>query len=262
VHALLAQRSQQLIQDITVLTLLEQMMQGTFNETSPSTRNPLSGAAPAATASIRAPIPNAQNIAAIAKNVPSGNGASVNASVASPAGFSKNSGGVPQTNAVSGVAPGSSQTVNAGTGDDETYNVSNDTNRAESFTYSVQGVNKATITVAPGQTKTITAGSGDIGVRISPSDMNGAQHTDEVLFENGGAANGQRAGAENIDISMVDGSKDFAGNAVNMTATLSDRKTAGDDDTIRPYRYSADDAAAMGLVSDPSKTVSIVISNG
>ncbi|MEQ5842549.1 hypothetical protein N0A02_24165 [Paraburkholderia acidicola] len=176
-------------------------------------------------------------------------------------GLTNNAGGVAQAGAVNGVSSASTQTMNTGTGNDKTFNVTNNTNRTESFTYSVQGANKATMTLAPGQTGTFTAGSGDIGVRISPSDANGNTHPDEVLYEDGGAGNGQAAGAGNPDISKVDGNKDFAGNAENMTVTLSDGRTAGDGDAIHAYQYPTDDAASMGLAGDTSKTVNVVMSD-
>ncbi|NTZ07504.1 hypothetical protein [Burkholderia metallica] len=179
----------------------------------------------------------------------------------SPAKLSTNAGGVAQAGAIEGIAPASTQTVNTGTGNDKTFNVTNNTNRPESFTYSVQGQNKATLTLAPGQTGTFVGGSHDIGVRISPSDASGNTHPNEVLYEDGGADNGQASGAGNPDVSKVDGNKDFAGNDENMTVTLSDGRTAGDGDAIRPYLYSTDDAAAMGLAGDPSKTVNIVMSD-
>lgn len=179
----------------------------------------------------------------------------------SPAKLSTNAGGVAQAGAMEGIDPASTQTVNTGTGNDKTFNVTNNTNRPESFTYSVQGQNKATLTLAPGQTGTFVGGSHDIGVRISPSDASGNTHPNEVLYEDGGADNGQASGAGNPDVSKVDGNKDFAGNDENMTVTLSDGRTAGDGDAIRPYLYSTDDAAAMGLAGDPSKTVNIVMSD-
>ncbi|WP_186209467.1 hypothetical protein [Burkholderia gladioli] len=187
---------------------------------------------------------------------PSGGGPSPGA-----AGLSTNAGGVPQAAASSGVSPDSVKVVNTGTGNDKTFNVTNDTNRPESFTYSVQGQNKGTITLQPGQTGTFVAGSGDIGVRISPSDASGNTHPDEVLYEDGGADNGQPGGAGNPDISKVDGNKDFGGNATNMTVTLSDGKSAGDGEAIHAYAYSTDDAASMGLAGDPSKTANIVLSD-
>lgn len=177
------------------------------------------------------------------------------------AGLGNNAGGVPQAAASNGVSPDSVKVVNTGTGNDKTFNVTNDTNRPESFTYSVQGQNKGTITLQPGQTGTFVAGSGDIGVRISPSDASGNTHPDEVLYEDGGADNGQPGGAGNPDISKVDGNKDFGGNATNMTVTLSDGKSAGDGDAIHAYAYSTDDAASMGLAGDPSKTANIVLSD-
>ncbi|MGU7810725.1 hypothetical protein [Burkholderia sp. AW49-1] len=178
-----------------------------------------------------------------------------------PAKLSTNAGGVAQAGAIAGTAPTSTQTVSTGTGNDKTFNVTNNTNRPESFTYSMQGQNKATLTLAPGQTGTFVGGSHDIGVRISPSDASGNTHPNEVLYEDGGADNGQASGAGNPDVSKVDGDKDFAGNAENMTVTLSDGRTAGDGNAIRPYLYSTDDAAAMGLAGDPSKTVNIVMSD-
>ncbi|MDN7752918.1 hypothetical protein [Burkholderia gladioli] len=177
------------------------------------------------------------------------------------AGLGNNAGGVPQAAASNGESPDSVKVVNTGTGNDKTFNVTNDTNRPESFTYSVQGQNKGTITLQPGQTGTFVAGSGDIGVRISPSDASGNTHPDEVLYEDGGADNGQPGGAGNPDISKVDGNKDFGGNATNMTVTLSDGKSAGDGDAIHAYAYSTDDAASMGLAGDPSKTANIVLSD-
>ncbi|MFM0729648.1 hypothetical protein PQQ52_04020 [Paraburkholderia sediminicola] len=178
-----------------------------------------------------------------------------------PSATSNNAGGVPQAAAISGVNPASTQTVNTGTGSDKTFNVTNNTNRTESFTYSVQGANKGTITLAPGQTGAFTAGSGDIGARISPSDASGNTHPNEVLYEDGGADNGQATGVGNPDVSKVDGDKDFAGNDENMTVTLSDGRTAGDGDAIRAYMNPTDDAAAMGLAGDPSKTVNISMSD-
>lgn len=192
-------------------------------------------------------------------------GADASASSGGPApgapGLGNNAGGVPQAAASNGVSPDSVKVVNTGTGNDKTFNVTNDTNRPESFTYSVQGQNKGTITLQPGQTGTFVAGSGDIGVRISPSDASGNTHPDEVLYEDGGADNGQPGGAGNPDISKVDGNKDFGGNATNMTVTLSDGKSAGDGDAIHAYAYSTDDAASMGLAGDPSKTANIVLSD-
>lgn len=182
-------------------------------------------------------------------------------STSSAAAVTDNAGGVAQAGAVSGVSPHSSQQVHTGTGDDKTYNVTNDTDKAESFTYSAQGDNKGTMTLQPGETGSFVAGSGDIGVRISPSNASGNTKPNEVLYEDGGAANGQANGASNPDISKVDGDKDYAGNDMNMTVTLSDGKTAGDGDAITPYMYSSDDAAAMGLAGDTSKTANIVMSD-
>ncbi|ALK29682.1 hypothetical protein [Burkholderia plantarii] len=189
-------------------------------------------------------------------------GATTDSSAASgAAGLSNNAGGVAQAAATNGVSPNSVKVVNTGTGDDKTFNVTNNTNREQSFTYSVQGQNKGTITLEPGQTGSFTAGSGDIGVRISPSDASGNTHPDEVLYEDGGADNGQASGAGNPDISKVDGNKDFGGQATNMTVTMSDGRTAGDGDAIHAYQYSTDDAASMGLAGDPSKTANIVLSD-
>ncbi|WP_219139150.1 hypothetical protein [Burkholderia catarinensis] len=182
-------------------------------------------------------------------------------STTGPTTLSTNAGGVAQAAAINGIDPASSKVANTGTGNDKTFNVTNNTNRPESFTYSVQGQNKATLTLAPGQTGTFVGGSHDIGVRISPSDANGNTRPNEVLYEDGGADNGQASGAGNPDVSKVDGDKDFAGNDENMTVTLSNGRTAGDGDAIRPYMYSTDDAAAMGLAGDPSKTVNIVMSD-
>lgn len=166
-----------------------------------------------------------------------------------------------QAKAISGVDPKSSQVMNTGTGDDKTFNYTNNTGRTESVSCSVQGGNKATMTLKPGETGSFVAGSGDIGVRISPSDAQGNTHPDEVLYEDGGAASGQSAGAGNPDASKVDGNKDFDGNASNMTITLSDGRTTGDGDAIRAYMNPTDDAAAMGLAGDASKTVNIVQSD-
>ena len=153
------------------------------------------------------------------------------------------------------------QVIHTGTGDDKTFNFTNNTGKAQSVTYSVKGQNKGTLTLQPGQTGAFVAGSGDEGVRISPSDAQGNTHPDEVLYEDGGAGNGQAAGAGNPDISKVDGNKDFSGAAMNMTVTLSDGRRAGDGDTIHAYQYPTDDAASMGLAGDPSKTANIVMSD-
>ncbi|WP_414450159.1 hypothetical protein AB4851_31175 [Burkholderia sp. 22PA0099] len=201
--------------------------------------------------------------AAAADDASTGSSGSSGSSGAAPgaAGISNNAGGVPQAAATSGVSPDSVKVVNTGTGDDKTFNVTNDTNRPESFTYSVQGQNKGTITLQPGQTGSFKASSADIGVRISPSDANGNTKPNEVLYEDGGADNGQGTGAGNPDISKVDGNKDFGGNASNMTVTMSDGGKAGDGDAIHAYAYSTDDAASMGLAGNTSKTANIVMSN-
>jgi hypothetical protein len=175
--------------------------------------------------------------------------------------LSKNAGGVAQAAAISGVDPRSTQVMHTGTGDDKTFNYTNDTDRAESITYSVDGAKKGTMTLQPGETGTFIAGSADSGVRISPSDAQGNSNTNEVLYEDGGAGNGQAAGAGNPDVSKVDGDKDANGVASNMTITLSDGRTAGDGDAIRAYQNPTDDAAAMGLAGDTSKTVNIVQSD-
>lgn len=175
--------------------------------------------------------------------------------------LTKNAGGVAQAQAISGVSPASSEVMDTGTGDDKTFNYTNDTDRAESITYSVDGAKKGTMTLQPGETGTFIAGSADEGVRISPSDAQGNSNTNEVLYEDGGAANGQAAGAGNPDVSKVDGDKDDNGIATNMTITLSDGRTAGDGDAIRAYQNPTDDAAAMGLAGDASKTVNIVQSD-
>lgn len=168
------------------------------------------------------------------------------------ASIANNAGGVPQAAAVSGISPASSVVVHTGTGNDKFFNVMNDTSRTESFTYSVQGQNKGTITLAPGQAGTFVAAASDIGTRVSPSDPHGATHPNEVLQEDGGG---------NPDISKVDGPYDFYGNEENMTETLSNGRSSGDGDKIRPYLFSTDDAAAMGLAGDKSNTVNIVMSD-
>ncbi|MGI4857284.1 MAG: hypothetical protein ACRYHA_10320 [Janthinobacterium lividum] len=173
----------------------------------------------------------------------------------------KNAGGVAQARAIIGIDPKSSQVLQTGTGSDKTFNYTNNTDRTESVRYSVKGDTKATMTLKPGETGSFVAGSGDIGVRISPSDAQGNTHPDEVLYEDGGAGNGQSAGAGNPDVSKVDGDKDFNGHASKLTITLSDGRTAGDGDAIRAYMNPTDDAAAMGLAGDASKTVNIVQSD-
>lgn len=153
--------------------------------------------------------------------------------------------------------PESGQVVKVGTGTDATYNVTNNTAREQSFTYSV-GDTKATVTLKPGETGTFLAGSGDVGERISPSDAQGNTHPDEKIFENG--AGGMVAGAQNADISAVDGQVDFTGQPINMKVALSDGRTAGDGEAIRAYQNPTDDSAAMGLAGDTSKTFNIVVS--
>lgn len=261
-----AQQIAQIIQEL--LAMLQNAMPGQNNDdlSSPPVGGASGSGAPSfPQAAFNAAPPPANTMPQVASvNPPSGApsgapGATTGAPGAT--GLSNNAGGVAQAAAVSGVNPASTQTVNTGTGSDKTFNVTNDTNRTESFTYSVQGANKATITLAPGQTGAFTAGSGDIGVRISPSDASGNTHPNEVLYEDGGADNGQANGAGNPDISKVDGNKDFGGNAENMTVTLSDGRTAGDGDAIRAYMNPTDDAAAMGLAGDASKTANIVLSD-
>lgn len=175
--------------------------------------------------------------------------------------LTKNAGGVSQAAAISGIDPKSSQVMQTGTGTDKTFNYTDDTDREESITYSDEDSKKATMTLEPGETGTFIGGSSDMGVRISPSDAKGDTHTDEVLFEDGGAGEGQASGVGNEDISKVDGNKDYNGIASNMTITLSDGRLAGDGNKIRAYQNSTDDAAAMGLAGDPSKTVNIVQSD-
>lgn len=153
--------------------------------------------------------------------------------------------------------PESGKVVEVGTGTDATYHVTNNTAREQSFTYSV-GDTKATVTLQPGETGTFLAGSGDVGERISPSDAQGNTHSDEKIFENG--AGGMVAGAQNADISAVDGQVDFTGQAINMTVALSDGRTAGDGEAIRAYQNPTDDSAAMGLAGDTSKTFNIAVS--
>lgn len=175
--------------------------------------------------------------------------------------LTKNAGGVSQAAAISGIDPKSSQVMQTGTGTDKTFNYTNDTNREESITYSDKDSKKATMTLEPGETGTFIGGSSDMGVRISPSDAQGNTHPNEVLYEDGGAGNGQASGVGNPDVSKVDGDADFNGVASNMTVTLSDGSTAGDGDKIRAYQNSTDDAAAMGLAGNASKTVNIVQSD-
>ncbi|MGN6668725.1 MAG: hypothetical protein ACTHKH_17390 [Trinickia sp.] len=163
-----------------------------------------------------------------------------------------NAGGVLQAAPSSGISPASSVVKYTGTGTDKVFNVTNATNRTQSLTYSVQGVNKATITLAPGQTGTFVAGFGDIGTRISPSDAQGNTHPNEKIQEDGDG---------DPDISAVDGPVDFSGRRINMTQTLSNGRSSGDGDAIRAYQFPTDDAAAMGLAGDPSKTINIVISD-
>ena len=211
--------------------------------------------------------PNTASTSALAAQTP---GASTTADVmektqtndaAQPLSLSKNAGGVAQAAAISGVDPRSTQVMHTGTGDDKTFNYTNDTDRPESITYSVDGAKKGTMTLQPGETGTFIAGSADSGVRISPSDAQGNSNTNEVLYEDGGAGSGQAAGAGNPDVSKVDGDKDDNGVASNMTITLSDGRMAGDGDAIRAYQNPTDDAAAMGLAGDTSKTVNIVQSD-
>lgn len=176
-------------------------------------------------------------------------------------GITYNAAGVPKANPIDGVNPNAVQVVNTGTGADKVYNVTNATNREQSFTYSTNGANKGTITLKPGETGAFVAGSADLGVRITPSDSKGNTHPNEILYEDGGSDNGQPGGVSNPDVSKVDGNKDFHGLPVNMVITLSNGRTAGDGEAIRPYMHPTDDAAAMGLAGDPSKTVSIVLSD-
>lgn len=180
---------------------------------------------------------------------------------AADAGLTKNEGGVPQAAAIDGVAANATKVVDTGTGTDRTFNVTNDTSKTKSFEYETEGNKKAVMTLAPGETQAFRAGSKDLGVRIENSDAQGNVKPNEQLFETGGADNGQGVGVSNDDISNVDGDVDFDGNKEKMTDTLSDGKKAGDGDAIRPYQNPTDDAAAMGLAGDSSKTSNIVVSD-
>lgn len=177
------------------------------------------------------------------------------------AGLTNNAGGVPQAAAIDGVAPNATKAIDTGTGTDRTFNVTNDTSKTKSFEYETEGQEKAVMTLAPGETQAFKASSKDLGVRIENSDAQGKVKPDEQLFETGGADNGQGVGVSNDDISNVDGDQDVDGNAEKMTDTLSDGRQAGDGDAIRPYQNPTDDAAAMGLAGDSSKTSNIVVSD-
>ena len=177
------------------------------------------------------------------------------------AGLAKNDGGVPQAAAIDGVAANATKVVDTGTGSDRIFNLTNDTSKTKSFEYETEGQKKAVMTLAPGETQAFRAGSKDLGVRIENSDAQGNVKPNEQLFETGGADNGQGGGVSNDDISNVDGDKDFDGNTEKMTDTLSDGKKAGDGNAIRPYQNPTDDAAAMGLAGDSSKTSNIVVSD-
>ncbi|MGN6525717.1 MAG: hypothetical protein ACTHL8_04960, partial [Burkholderiaceae bacterium] len=125
----------------------------------------------------------------------------------------------------------------------------------------VRGHNTGTIPLPGGLVGASRGGWGSWGVRSPPPDRNGNAHPDEVLYEDGGADNGQAKGVGNPDISKVDGNKDFSGKAMNMTVTMSDGGKAGDGDPIHAYAYSTDDAASMGLAGNTSKTANIVMSD-
>ena len=180
---------------------------------------------------------------------------------AADARLNNNDGGVPQAAAIDGVAPNTGKTVDTGTGCDRTFNVTNDSNQAKSFEYEAEGQKKAVMTLAPHETEAFKASSKDLGVRIENSDAQGNVKPGEQLFETGGADNGQGVGVGNDDISNVDGDTGFDGRKEKMTDTLSDGKKAGDGDAIRPYQNPTDDAAAMGLAGDSSKTSNIVVSD-
>ena len=180
---------------------------------------------------------------------------------AADAGLSKNEGGVAQAAAIDGVAPNATKVVDTGTGSDRTFNVTNDTSSTKSFEYETEGQKKAVMTLAPGETQAFKADSRDLGVRIENSDAQGNVKPNEQLFETGGADSGQGVVESNDDISNVDGDKDVDGRTEKMTDTLSDGKRAGDGDAIRSYQNPTDDAAAMGLAGDSSKTSNIVVSD-
>ena len=172
--------------------------------------------------------------------------------------LTQNAGGVAQAMPINGVNPDSSKVIEAG-GTDKVFNVTNNPDRKQSFTYSDRNANKATMTLRPGETQSFRSDSKALGVRVSPSDASGNTHPNEVMDEDG--ADLKDPNKQNNDVSKVDGDKDFGGRSVDMTVVLGDGGTAGDGFKNHAYAFPDDDAASMALAGDTNKTVNVVMSD-
>lgn len=183
--------------------------------------------------------------------------------------------GQPAT-AKEGVSPGSTQLVSTGTGTGHHFNVTNNTDREQTFAFSSNSSNtsgysnniNAVMTLKPGETGTFEAGDNVPGIRINTSGANGQAHGNETLYEDTIEPNPMGGGiVHNPDVSNVDGKLSYDGRPQRMTVSDGSR-SIGDGTETGVYDYDIEDkdpnraTNPMNMALNPAVSYSIVFSDG
>lgn len=182
----------------------------------------------------------------------------------------------PSIDGKEGVAAGSTQLVSTGTGTGHYFNVTNNTDRAQTFAFSSNSSNtsgysnnvNAVMTLQPGETGTFEAGDNVPGIRINTSGPNGETHGNEALYEDTIGVNPMDGRiVHNPDVSNVDGKLSYDGRPQRITVSDGTR-SIGDGTETGVYDYDVEDrdpnpaTNPMNMALDPATSYSIVFSDG
>ncbi|EJM95471.1 hypothetical protein [Herbaspirillum sp. YR522] len=176
-----------------------------------------------------------------------------------------------------GVSPQSTQHVSTGTGTGHFFNVTNNTDREQTFAFSSNSSNTsgysnkidAVMTLKPGETGTFEAGDNVPGIRINTSGPNGETHGNEALYEDTIETNPMGGGGivHNPDVSNVAGKLSYDGRPQKITVSDGTR-TIGDGTETGVYDYDVEDTDPnratnpMNMALNPASSYDIVFSDG
>lgn len=181
-----------------------------------------------------------------------------------------------KTSASPGAPSGSGKVVSTGTGSGHFFNVTNNTDREQTFAFSSNSSNtsgysnhvNAVMTLKPGETGTFEAGDNVPGIRINTSGPNGETHGNEALFEDTIEQNPMGGGVvHNPDVSDVAGKLSYDGRPQRITVNDGTR-SIGDGTETGVYDYDVEDTDPnratnpMNMALDPASTYSIVFTDG
>ncbi|MCA1325572.1 hypothetical protein [Herbaspirillum sp. alder98] len=173
-------------------------------------------------------------------------------------------------------SPQGTQLVSTGTGNGHFFNVTNNTDREQTFAFSSNSSNTsgysnkidALMTLKPGETGTFEAGDDVPGIRINTSGPNGETNGNETLYEDTIQTNPMGGGiVHNPDVSNVAGKLSYDGRPQLITVSDGTR-TIGDGTETGVYDYDIEDqdpnraTNPMNMALNPASTYDIVFSDG